>query len=84
MAESNSRKRWKLYTDEVKERHTSHWDWDYMSREELDELARHNAEQPPPVRPEPEPAAASKLSPQTLGWLVLVVGLVVAAVIALL
>lgn len=27
----------KIYTDDVKQRHTSHWDLDYMSTEEVDE-----------------------------------------------
>ncbi len=33
------RRRLKIYQEEVKLRHTSHWNWDYMSREELDRLA---------------------------------------------
>lgn len=28
----------------LKQRYTSHWDWDYLSREELDALARERQE----------------------------------------
>lgn len=30
------KKQWKIYQEEAKTRQTSHWDWDYMSREELE------------------------------------------------
>ncbi len=30
--------KFKIYQDEVKERHTSHWDWDYLSTEEIEAL----------------------------------------------
>ena len=30
------RDRLKIYLDEAKERHTSHWDWDYMARSEIE------------------------------------------------
>ena len=33
-----SKKSWKIYQDEAKARQTSHWDLDYISREELDTL----------------------------------------------
>lgn len=35
------RKRLKVYVDEVKERHTSHWDLDSMSQAEFDHIMRH-------------------------------------------
>ena len=35
---SPRRHRFKVYRDEAKERHTSHWDWDYMSQSERDAL----------------------------------------------
>lgn len=34
----NRPKKFKIYQDEVKERHTSHWDWDYLSTEEIEAL----------------------------------------------
>lgn len=39
MSEKTPKKtRMKIITDDVKLRHTSHWDEDYLSREELDAL----------------------------------------------
>ena len=32
------KKRWKIFQEEAKTRQTSHWDLDYMSREQLDAL----------------------------------------------
>lgn len=34
----NRPKKFKIYQEEVKERHTSHWDWDYLSTEEIEAL----------------------------------------------
>lgn len=34
----NRPKKFKIYQDEIKTRHTSHWDWDYLSTEELEAL----------------------------------------------
>lgn len=34
----NRPKKFKIYHDEVKDRHTSHWDWDYLSTEEIEAL----------------------------------------------
>ena len=34
----SKRQRFKIYRDQVKERHTSHWDWDYLSRSELNTM----------------------------------------------
>lgn len=33
---ATQKKQWKIYQEEAKTRQTSHWDWDYMSREELE------------------------------------------------
>lgn len=30
----------KVYTDEAKDRHTTHWDMDYMTREEIEQAHR--------------------------------------------
>ncbi|MDX1653618.1 MAG: hypothetical protein R3310_00255 [Candidatus Competibacteraceae bacterium] len=35
---SNSNRRLKIYQDEAKLRHTTHWDWDYLSAEEYQAL----------------------------------------------
>jgi hypothetical protein len=35
---TGKRRKLKLIRDDVKERHTSHWDLDYLSREELERL----------------------------------------------
>ena len=50
------RRRWKIYQEEAKLRHTSHWDMDYMSREQIEALYGHDpaspdtgAEPAPPV-----------------------------------
>lgn len=32
---SDPRKRFKIYHDEAKARLTNHWDWDYMTEEEI-------------------------------------------------
>lgn len=32
-------KRFRVYQEDAKTRRTTHWDWDYMSRKELDALA---------------------------------------------
>ncbi len=38
MTRPTGRKKFKIHEDKVKTRHTSHWDWDYLSTEELDAL----------------------------------------------
>ena len=44
---AHSQRRFKVYRDEIKERHTSHWDWDYLQRSHLDELLREHDQSPP-------------------------------------
>ena len=44
---SSERARFRVYEEQVKTAHTSHWDWDYMSQEELDRL--HSRRAPPPT-----------------------------------
>jgi hypothetical protein len=36
-----------IHSEEVKDRHTSHWDMDYMTREEMDAVYRQQQEDPP-------------------------------------
>jgi hypothetical protein len=39
MSSSTTHKRkLKVYVEKVKSSHTSHWDWDYLSRDELDRI----------------------------------------------
>lgn len=38
-------KRLKIFQEDAKLRQTSHWDWDYLSREQLERLAEVNARQ---------------------------------------
>lgn len=38
--EDRSGQKPKIYTDEAKDRHTTHWDMDYMTREELEQAYR--------------------------------------------
>lgn len=50
MSRTTAKKPLKIYQDELKLRYTSHWDWDYMTNEELEALAererkRREAEQ---------------------------------------
>ena len=37
-----SEKKKRVYIEDTKARHTTHWDWDYLSREELEALYRSN------------------------------------------
>ena len=37
----------KIYQDDVKHEHTSHWDWDYLPREEIAQLASTRPHQEP-------------------------------------
>jgi len=34
--------RFQVHEDKVKTVHTSHWDWDYLPREQVDRLVRRN------------------------------------------
>lgn len=34
-----------IHSDEVKEQHTSHWDWDYLPREELEKAVEEAEEE---------------------------------------
>ncbi len=36
MRDPVNRKKLKIYQEEVKSRHTSHWDWDYLPTQELE------------------------------------------------
>jgi hypothetical protein len=38
MGPTTGKRKFKVYQDEVKTRHTSHWDWDYLSTEEIEAL----------------------------------------------
>lgn len=79
-AEEASRKRkFKLHLDEVKLRHTSHWDSDYMSREEFDRYMRgetdptvdgdaHTAERQPPEQPQRPPTAWERFLATCFGY----------------
>ncbi len=40
---ANDRRRFKIYRDEAKERHTNHWDWDYMGYEGASEAYRQHS-----------------------------------------
>jgi hypothetical protein len=42
---SRSPKRFKIYQEDAKLRQTSHWDWDYLSSEQLEQLAATNTSQ---------------------------------------
>lgn len=42
--EDDSSKKAEVHAEEVKERHTSHWDVDYMSAEELEAAYREGQE----------------------------------------
>ncbi|MAA74551.1 MAG: hypothetical protein CMN28_07585 [Salinisphaeraceae bacterium] len=49
--DSAARRRLKIYRDEVKERHTPHWDLDTMSQAEFDYVMRHGLpDKRPPAR----------------------------------
>ena len=49
----------KIYQDEIKASYTSHWDWDYLSRDEVGRLAGTRSHQAP-LRakgiPDPQPS----------------------------
>lgn len=42
--DSGNQKRAEVHTDEAKSRHTSHWDTDYMTTEQLEEAHREGRE----------------------------------------
>ena len=55
--ESTRAKPKKIFGDEVKERHTSHWDWDYLSEEQVgfayeDGRAREREQSPMEEQPD--------------------------------
>lgn len=44
-AETDSpKKKTRVFTEEAKQRHVTHWDWDYLPREELDRRLMEDAE----------------------------------------
>lgn len=60
MDDTPRKKRFRIFIDDVKIRHTSHWDEDFMSRAELEAAYGKGAEtpkedageaEPPPVEP---------------------------------
>lgn len=38
MGRTTGKRKFKVYQEEAKTRQTSHWDWDYMSTEEIEAL----------------------------------------------
>lgn len=58
MENAKTRKRFSVITDDVKLRHTTHWDLDFLSRAELDaamggDPGADDTDRPdPPVKPE--------------------------------
>jgi hypothetical protein len=38
------RPKWKIYLEQAKDRQTSHWDWDCMTRAQIDEALRESCE----------------------------------------
>lgn len=55
MTDTGKKKRFRIFIDDVKIRHTSHWDEDFMSREELDAVYA----KPDPAAQPPAQKAAS-------------------------
>lgn len=69
-SEKPKRKRsFKLHIDEVKLRHTTHWDSDYMSREEFDAYMRGEgpATQEAPCEP-PAASPTEQAKPPVTAW----------------
>ena len=46
-AKTRPRKAMKVFQDDVKVNHTSHWDWDYLPRNEVAQLAAARSYQAP-------------------------------------
>ena len=54
MSDTNRKKPFRIFIDDVKIRHTTHWDEDFMSREELEAAyAAPSEESPSPPEAEP-------------------------------
>ncbi|MDX5363770.1 MAG: hypothetical protein LPJ91_06425 [Pseudazoarcus pumilus] len=51
MTETPKKKPFRIFIDDVKIRHTSHWDEDFMSREELDAAYAVPTPAPSPAPP---------------------------------
>lgn len=59
--EKTGKKRLKVFIDDVKLRHTSHWDQDYMTREEMDKAyAKEKQEADELAKKERDPDAEGK------------------------
>ncbi len=48
-------KKQRLFREEIKDRHTSHWDLDMMTREELEAVMAKKADPAPAKESEPSP-----------------------------
>lgn len=42
---STAKERFAVYQEQVKTAHTTHWDWDYLRREDIERLLRERAHQ---------------------------------------
>lgn len=49
MTEARQKKPFRIFIDDLKIRHTSHWDEDFMSREELEAAYAVPAQEPSPA-----------------------------------
>jgi len=47
------KKNWKIYKEDIKAEHTSHWDWDYLTHAQIDALIKEaQAENPDSAEPQ--------------------------------
>lgn len=60
MSEAGKKKPFRIFIDEVKIRHTSHWDEDFMSRAELEAAYAPKPADPPVGTPEEAPPDDAK------------------------
>jgi hypothetical protein len=60
-----TKERFAVYQEQVKTAHTTHWDWDYLRREDIERLLRERAHQErarrAPAIPPPSPRSTDSV-----------------------
>ena len=63
-----AKKKAHIYKEQAKDRHTTHWDLDYLSRKEVEALYAKSEKKPKKREPDMEG------NPGRMGWLLIIAG----------
>ena len=61
-------KKIRIYKEQAKDRHTTHWDMDYLTRKEVEALYTKAKKKPGKREPDVE------ANPARIGWILIIVG----------